>query len=297
MKIPKGERQEIKAAYLFILPLVAGLLIFYIYSFLQNFYSSFTEFGAFGKPKFVGFENYIRMVTDPEFYMSLRNTMAFVLIGVPGVVFFSTIAALLLNEKIYGKTFFRTALFLPAVTLPAAIGILWKWLFNGQYGLFNLIFARFGLPTHAWLTEGDTVLVAISIVLIWSMISTNMIIILSGLQTISSTYYDAAKIDGASGRQTLFKITLPLLSPNIFFVTIMASIGIFQIFDFIFLMIRPNAANMDRVQSLVYFFYENSFIKNNLKGYGSAISMIIFLIIFIITIIQFKLQKKWVHYN
>lgn len=290
----KRKLKEALTGYLFLAPLLIGLGVFYVYSFFQNFYYSFTKFGIFGSPKWVGLANYVKLFNDSNFLVSLGNTVQYVLIGVPGVVLFSTIGALLLNSKVKGITFFRTALFIPAVTLPAAIGIVWRWLYHSKYGLVNAATSVFGMEPQAWLTDSNLVLGAISVVLIWSMVGTNMIILLAGLQNIDKSMYESARVEGANKRQILFKITLPLLSPTIFFVTIMASIGIFQIFDFIFLMIHPSAASLKHAQSLVYLFYKASFTQD-LKGYGAAISIVIFFIILVITLIQFAVKKKWVH--
>lgn len=289
-------KNEIKSAVLFLLPLMVGLLVFYFYAFFQNIVYSFTDLSSFGEPNFVGLDNYKRLISDPKFYVALKNTIKYVLLGVPAVVVLSTITATLLNAKIKWRGFFRTALFIPAVTMPAAIGLLWRWLYNYEFGIINFILEKIGFERIPWLSSPKIVLYSITIVLVWSMISTNMIIILAGLQGIPRSYYEAAEIDGASGLKSFFLITLPLLSPTIFFVTIIATIGIFQIFDFIFLMIQPTALSMQYSMSLVYYFYDRAFMAFE-KGYAASISMVLFVIILLVTVLQFKLQKKWVHYE
>lgn len=295
-KLSKIRKNEILWAYIFIAPLLTGLSIFYIFAFLQNFYYSFTELGSFGDPIFVGLENYKSLVRDPKFYLALKNTLLYVLLGVPSIIVLSTTAALLINSKIKFRTFFRTALFLPAVTMPAAVGILWRWLYNYEFGIINYLLEKLGLESVAWLSNTDIVIYSITTVLVWTMISTQMIIILAGLQGIPNMYYEAAKIDGASKFKVLTKITLPLLSPTLFFVTVISIINVFQIFDFIYLMIQSTALSMQYSMSLVYYFYDRAFIAFE-KGYAATISMLLFVIILIITLIQLKLQKKWVHYN
>ncbi len=292
----KMKRDEIVWAYIFLLPLLLGLGVFYFFAFFQNVYYSFTNLSSFGKPDFVAFKNYARLFKDPKFYLALKNTLKYVIYGVPSVVILSIISAALVNVKIKGQIFFRTALFIPAVTMPASIGLLWRWLFNYEFGIINYILDKVGIKPIAWLSDTKVVLFSISIVLVWSMIATNMIIMLAGLQGISRTYYEAAMIDGANRLQVFFKVTLPLLSPTIFFVTVMATIGIFQVFDFIFLMIQPTALSMQYSMSLVYYFYDKAFISFE-KGYAAAISMVLFVIILIVTITQMKLQKRWVHYD
>ncbi|WP_105616551.1 carbohydrate ABC transporter permease [Vallitalea okinawensis] len=295
-KLSPIRKNEIKWAYIFIAPLMIGLFVFYYFAFFQNFYYSFTKLGSFGAPEFIGLDNYIRLFQDEKFYQALKNTLTYVVIGVPSIVILSTGAAILINSQIKGRTFFRTALFLPAVTMPAAIGLLWRWLYNYEFGIINFILGKIGLDSIAWLSDPDIVIYAITIVLVWTMISTQMIIILAGLQGISKVYYEAAQIDGANKFQTLFRVTIPLLTPTLFFVTVMSIINVFQIFDFIFLMIQPTALSMKYAMSLVYYFYDRAFITFE-KGYASAVSMMLFVIILVITLIQMKLQKKWVHYS
>ena len=290
------KKKEARAGFLFLLPLLAGLIVFYVMAFIQNFYFSFTELGSFGGPTYVGTDNYGRLVRDPKFYRSLVNTLQFVVISVPSVVVLATAAALALNRLTRSASFFRTALFLPAITMPAAIGLLWRWLYNYEFGIINVILGWFGFKGVAWLSEPSMVVLSISIVLIWTMVSTQMIIVLAGLQGISRTYFEAARIDGASYRQVVFRIILPLLSPTLFFVTIITTINVFQIFDFIFLMIRPTVLAYQYSQSLVSYFFDRAFVAFE-KGYAASVSMVLFLIIFIITVIQFRLQKKWVHYG
>ena len=273
-----------------------GLSIFYFYSFIRNIYYSFTDLGSFGTAHFIGLENYARLFKDPKFYLSLSNTITYVLICVPAIVILATVEAYLLSRLKSGSTVFRTVLFLPAITMPAAIGILWRWLFNYKFGLINVLLNALHIKSVAWLSEPNVVLYSISIVLIWSMIATQMVILLSGLQNIPVMYYEAALIDGASSWQSFFRITLPLLSPTLFFVITISIINVFQIFDFIFLMIRSTALAIQYSMSLVYYFYDRSFVAFE-KGYGVAISLVLFIIILIVTIVQFVMQKRWVHYQ
>ncbi|MGE4454759.1 MAG: carbohydrate ABC transporter permease, partial [Sphaerochaeta sp.] len=237
-------RQERKAAIFFLFPLLVGLAIFYVFSFIQNIYYSFTNLSSFGVPAFIGLENYQRLFSDPKFYLSLKNTLLYVVLCVPAIVVIATLNAFLLSKLKRGSTFYRTMLFLPAITMPAAIGILWRWLFNYKFGLINVILNALSIESVAWLSEPAVVLYSISIVLVWSMVATQMVILLSGMQNIPTMYYEAALIDGASSLQSFFRITLPLLSPTLFFVITVSIINVFQIFDFIFLMIRPTALAM-----------------------------------------------------
>jgi multiple sugar transport system permease protein len=289
-------KQERKAALFFLLPLLVGLGVFYFFAFFQNVYFSFTDLGSFGKPLFIGLENYRRLFADPKFHRSLSNTLMYVVLCVPAIVILSTLNAFLLSKLQRMSTMFRTLLFLPAITMPAAIGILWRWLFNYKFGLINVLLNALKLESVAWLSEPDVVLYSVSIVLIWSMLATQMVILLAGMQNIPTMYYEAALIDGAGTMQSFFRITLPLLSPTLFFVITISIINVFQIFDFIFLMIRSTSLAIQYSSSLVYYFYDRSFVAFE-KGYGVAVSLVLFVIILIVTIFQFVMQKRWVHYS
>lgn len=185
--------------------------------------------------------------------------------------------------------------FLPAITMPAAIATMWKWLYNGQYGLINQLLNKLGLEGHAWIADPKYAMAALIIVGIWSSLGMKIIYFLAGLQGISKSYYEASTIDGAGPIRQFFTITLPLLSPTIFFVSITSLISAFQMFDIIFMMISKTGLAINSTMSIVYLFYKNAFEYLD-KGYASAISILLFVIILIITIIQLKLQKKFTDY-
>lgn len=215
-------------------------------------------------------------------------------ICVPAVIILSLIIAVGIEQKIKGMGIYRTLIYLPVITLPTAVGMLWKWLFNNQFGLINEMLAGIGIAGPAWLSDPKWSLLAVCIVLIWSSIGTAVIIFLSGLQGISTSYYEAAEIDGANAWQKFRSITFPLLSPTTFMLVVTEIIGFFQVFDLIFLMISSTSSGMKGARSIVMLFYEEAFSKFN-KGYGAAIANMLFLIILVITIVQMKLQKKWVY--
>lgn len=290
----KYDKKEAFYGYLFILPFMLGLGVFNFYAFFNNFYISFTNKKGFNKGTFIGFDNYTKILKNDRFWESIGNTFKYVIICVPAVIILSIIIATLLNTKIKCTGIFRTLIFIPAVTMPAAIGLVWKWMMNYEYGLFNAMLEALGFKRIAWLSDPSTVLIAVSIVLIWCDISQRMIVILAGLQDIPGVYYEAADIDGASKIRQFFSITLPLLTPTIFFVTIMELIGVFQIFDFIYLMIPNGSSGVAASRSVVTLFYEEAF-KTMRKGNAAAISMILFVIIMIITIFQMKFKKRWVY--
>lgn len=292
----KGKQKEIIAGYLMILPLMAGVAVFFIGAFFQNIYYSFTNKSSFGVPKFIGLQNYMQLFQDADFYRALLNTLLYVVICVPLVVVLSVLLAVLLNTKVKGIGLYRVCLFLPAVTLPAAIGLLWKWLLNYKFGLINEILGAVGIGPVAWLSDSGVVLISISVVFIWASVAYQVIILLAGLQGIPGCYQEAARIDGANGVKRFFKITLPLLSPSIFFVCVTTMINVFQIFDFIYLMIPQGSSGTEASRSLVTYFFEQSFVKFH-KGYGAAVSLMLFLLILVITAIQLVCQKKMVFYD
>ncbi len=282
--------------YVMIAPVTIGLIIFYVYPFFVTFYNSFMKVGAFNVTSWGGLSNYARLIHDSSMWNTLRNTVRYVLWTVPITLFLALIVAVLLNQNIRGRSLYRVLYFLPYVTMAAAISMVWKWIYNGDYGLLNYILGLFGIPGHRWLTETNLAPYAIIVVTIWSGIGYNMIILLAGIQGISSTYYEAARIDGASQFTMFFKITLPLVTPTLFFLLITDLISSFQIFDTIYMMIGKNTVVLENTQSIVMYFYRNAFELND-KGYASAIAMLLFCFIMIITAIQMALQKKWVYYD
>jgi multiple sugar transport system permease protein len=289
-------RERLFWGYLMIAPTLLGLLIFYIWPVFQTLYFSFTEWGAFGTYSWTGLDNYRAMLQDSDLLHAFRNTFLFTIISVPLSIALSIIVAVLLNQDIRGKTIYRTIYFLPAVTMPAAIAMVWKWLYNGDYGLINTLLGDFGIKGPHWTADPHTALAALIIVAIWGSIGYNMVIFLAGLQSIPGVYYEAASIDGAGPLSRFFHITLPLLSPTIFFSSVISLINALQVFDLIYLMFGLNNPALSSVQSIVFFFYQNAFVTNN-KGYAAAIAMVLFAIILALTVVQLRLQRRWVHYG
>lgn len=295
-KIGKRQRNDWMAAYIFIAPLVIGLAAFYVWPFIQNVWFSFNDVNKFNVATFNGLDNYKKLFSDPALWGAMWNTVKYIIIVVPILIFLSIVVAALLNANIKGKSIYRTLYFLPTVTMPVAVSLTWRWIFNGDYGLFNEFLGLFGIKGHAWLGDANTALYMIMIVAIWSGVGYNVIILLAGMQGISRSYYEAASIDGASSVRQFFKITIPLVSPSIFFILITGMIGAFQVFDSIFMMVGPENPIYPKVLTMNALFYRNAF-ESGYKGYASAISMFMFVIIMIITVIQLIGQKKWVHYD
>jgi multiple sugar transport system permease protein len=279
--------------WLFILPTMFGLIVLNIIPIFQTIWQSFFKTGDFGRGNiFIGAENYIRLFGDTEVWQSVLNTFKYAIVEVPFSIAISLVLAVLLNRKMKGVSAYRTIFFLPMVAAPAAVAMVWRWLFNTEFGLLNHVFHS----NVQWISDPRFAVFSIAVIGIWSIIGYNMVLFLAGLQEIPRDYYEAADIDGANGIEQFFNITIPLLSPTIFFVSITRIIGGMQVFDLIFMVMDRNNPALYKTQSIVYLFYQNSFVENN-KGYGSTIVVLLIAIIMVITVFQMIAQKKWVYYN
>nr|WP_218875497.1 sugar ABC transporter permease [Leifsonia naganoensis] len=281
---------------LFIGPTALGLLVFYLWPTVRTFILSFTQSGPFGGSAFAGLENYARLAEDPALGRALINTAIYMLIALVGIPLAVAIAALLNTAGLKGRSVYRMLYFLPVVTMPAAIALVWKMLYNGDYGILNQALHVVGIQGGSWLTNPATALYAVALVGIWAGLGTNIVIFLAGLQGIPDTLMEAASLDGAGPIRKFFSITVPMLSPSIFFVSVINVIGSLQVFDLVYLMIgRTNPALPD-TRTIVYLFFQAGFIDND-RGYAAAIAFLLLIIILGLTIVQFRLQKKWVHYE
>lgn len=300
----KGNRKRISKktwnewcwGWFMVFPTILGLIVLNIIPIFQTFYLSFFKSGAFGKGNvFVGLDNYKKMFHDEQVWRAVGNTLGYTCIVVPVTIVIALLLAVVLNGRIKGKGIYRTIYFIPMVAAPAAVTMVWKWLYNYHYGLINHLLAKLGLPAVNWIDNPNVALISVAIIGIWSTVGYSMVLLLAGLQEIPRDYYEASNIDGASSVRQFFQITLPLVSPTLFFVLVTSIITAMQVFDVIYMMIDVTSPSYDSTVSLVYLFYNNSFKYSN-KGYGSAIVMLLLVIIMIITVIQTKLQKKWVNY-
>lgn len=281
--------------YGMIAPTIIGLIVLNIWPMFQTIYLSFTKSSGFGDEKWVGVKNYVRLFSDPEIWTATANTFIYALIVVPIGTALSLLVAVLLNANIKGKTLYRTLYFLPVIAVPSAVAMVWRWLYNTDFGIINYSLSKMGIKGPDWLADPHYILASIILVGIWTCIGYNMVILLAGLQDIPKTYYEAAEIDGANAANKFFHITMPLISPTMFFVIVTSVISSLQVFDFIFMMVPAQNPSIGNVQSLVYLFYKYTFVTYN-RGYGSAIVTFLLVITFILTIIELKLQKKWVVY-
>lgn len=280
-----------------IAPTLIGLLVLNIIPMIQTFVMSFQNVSTFGESTWVHFDNYIRMFGDPKVWQSLKNTLLYGLVQVPITVILSTLAAVLVNQKIKGVQVYRVIYFLPMIAAPAAVAMVWRWMYNSEYGLINTFLKFLGFSGNVeWLYNPSVVIWSLIIVGIWSSVGYNMILLLSGLQEIPKSYYEAADLDGAGPIRQFFSITLPLLTPQLFFVLVTSIISAFQVFDLIYVMFDDTNIALSHVESLAYLFYDHTFVLDD-KGYGAAIVIVLVALIMIVTVIQLIGQKKWVNYD
>lgn len=276
------------AGWVFILPALLGTLIFIVIPVICSFGLSFTKWDLLNPIRFVGLDNYKEIFSEALFFKIFWNTVVFaILTSVLGVII-PLILACILNSKIRGSEFYKTAYFLPFITPMIVIGVVWEWIFDPNIGLLNHI-----LHLHInWLYDTHFAMPALIIVSVWKLIGYNMVIFLSSLSGISQSMFEAAKIDGATPFQTFKNVTIPLLSPSIFFVVIITAISSFQVFDLIYLMTQGGP--LDSTNVLVYAIYKNAFEYFNI-GKASAIAYVLFFIILVLTLVQWSLRKKLVY--
>lgn len=283
---------ETKWGYILVAPTIIGLIVLNVYPFIQTLVLSFSTTHPFGIYEISGIDNYRQMFASREFWKATWNSVYFCILTVPLGVFLSLLTAVLLNAKIKGKSAFRAIYFLPMVVAPAAIAMVWKWIFNAEYGIINQLIGT----RVSWLTNPKLVLLSCAVVAIWSAVGYDAILLLSGIQNIFKSYYEAASLDGASKVQQFFKITLPMVSPTLFVVLIMRLMASIKVYDLIYMMVDQTNPALTSAQSLMYLFYRESFVAGN-RGYASAIVIWTVLLIGVITALQFWGQKKWVNYE
>lgn len=271
----------------FLMPSIIGCLIFIFIPTILSFGLSFTKWNLIGHIKFIGLTNYIELFSSREFWFILKNTVYYAIATTIIATIIPLILASVLNNKIKGANTFKTIYFMPFITPMIVIALIWQWIFDPNIGLVNTL-----LKTHfEWLYDINLAMPVLIFISVWKLIGYNMIIFISGFSSINEQVYEAAKIDGANNIETFFKITCPLLSPTIFFVLLITTISSFQVFDLIYLMTQGGPENATNI--LVYWLYKNAFEFFEV-GKASAIAYILFFIIFILTITQWNLRKRWV---
>ena len=291
-KMSAAARREQNWGWIMVAPTIIGLVVLNVYPFVQTLIMSFSTHLGFGTYEFRGIGNYVEMFQSPEFWKATWNTIYFCILTVPIGIFLSLLVAILLNAKIKGKSAFRAIFFLPMVCAPAAVTMVWRWIFNTEYGVLNSLLGT----KISWVTNPNIVMITCAIVAIWSAIGYDAVLLLSGLQNISKSYYEAADIDGASKVTQFFSITLLMVSPTLFVVLIMRIMSSIKVYDLIYMMIDEANPALTSAQSLMFLFYRESFVAGN-RGYGSAIVIWTVALIGVITAFQFIGQKKWVNYE
>lgn len=278
-----------KWAWVMLIPSVVGFLMFMLIPMVATFVLSFMEYDMLDPPTFVGLANYIEMFHDETTWQVTGNTVAYTLMTVPVGMVLALILAVALDQKIAFRRFYRAAFFLPSITSMVVVAIVWQWIYNPEYGLLNYILSFFGIAPKEWLISASTALPSLAIVGVWKRLGYDMLIFLSGLQGISTTYYEAAKLDGASKWQQFRYITLPLLTPTTFFVFVMAIINSFQVFDQVMLMTEGGPGRSSSV--LVHYLYQNAFQYFKM-GYACALAYLLFFIVMIVTVFNMRMEKK-----
>ncbi len=288
---PKINWREAIWGYLLIAPAFIFVFIFVFIPVISALGISFTNWNLINAPKFVGIDNYVKVFSDPVAIKTLTNTFYFTFVSVPISLALSLVLAVMLNQKIRGLTFFRTAYYIPVESSTVAVALVFLWIFDSNYGLMNQFLGTFGFSPVKWLTDTRSAMPAVIIVTVWRSLGFNMMIYLAALQDVPKDLHDAAAIDGTGEVQKFFNITVPMISPAIFFTMITALISSFQSFDLVYNMTNGGPA---RATYLVgYYIWEQAF-KYLRMGYGAAIAFVLFIAILVLTLIQWSLRRRWV---
>jgi multiple sugar transport system permease protein len=281
--------------FIFALPWIVGLLLFHAYPLIMSAYYSLTSYSILEPGEFVGLKNFTTLFQDRVFWISIYNTMYYTLIFVPLSIVVGVVLALFLNLKIRGQGFYRTLFFIPSLVPPVATTIIWLWLLNPQFGLVNYWLDKIGISGPPWIGSEAWSKPSLILMSLWGT-GQAVVIYLAGLQDIPQDYYDAAQVDGANGWQRTKTITLPLLTPVIFFNLIIGTIGALQNFVLPFTLTNGQGTPANSMMFYVMYLYTSGF--GYLKmGYASAMAWILFLIVVILTALIFFSQKRWVHYQ
>jgi multiple sugar transport system permease protein len=276
---------------LYLLPFMVFFLAFEIYPIFQGLWVSLTAWDLLTEPRFVGLNNYTNLLNDRLFQTSLRNTVLFVVLDAPLAVVIPLALAMLVNEKMAGRTLFRSAFVTPLMISASSVGVLWQWFYNPAFGIINYYAQMIGLPGQHWLSEAGWATFAIVITTVWWTSGFNMVLFLAGLQNIPEHLYDAAKVDGAGAWALFRNITVPGLRPTILFVTVTTIIGTFRVFAQIIVMTNNSGGPFDSTRSLVMHIYQTGFQFFRMGG-ASAVAWVLFLIVSVFTIIQFQMQRQ-----
>jgi multiple sugar transport system permease protein len=287
-------RREMLYGYLMIAPNFLVFLVFLLGPIIFALGMSFTEFDLVSAPKFIGLGNYERMIHDDQFWLTLRITAYFSLLAVPLSIITGLGLALATNRAFRFVSIYRTAFFVPVVSSAIAVALIWKVVYNTEFGLLNYLLSLVGIPPQNWLSDRNLVIPSIALVWVWKTMGYNMIIFLAGLKGIPRELYDAASVDGANPIQQFFYVTFPLLTPTMFFVVVISLIGSFQVFDTVYAMTGGGPGDSSRVY--YYWLWQNAFQFFRM-GYASALAWVLFAILFVITIVQIRTLGRHVQYD
>jgi multiple sugar transport system permease protein len=292
--LSKRERKEALEFYLWISPWLLGFIIWQGWPFLQSLYLAFTDFRLLNAPKFTGLENFRTLLQDEVFWKSLRVTALYVIGTVPIGSALSLFVAMILAQKLRAIAFWRTVYFMPSVIGGVAVAVMWGFIFNPEFGLVNTILGYAGIQGPGWLTSERWALPVLIIMGWWTLIGPQMVIYLAGIKGIPNVYYEAAEIDGATAWHKFWNVTLPLLSPTIFFNTIVGMIGAFQVFDPAYVLTEGGPNNATRTYSYNLFQEAFEFLH---MGYASLLAWLLFIVILVITIFVMRVSNRYVYYE
>ena len=279
--------------WLYLSPFLIFIIIFTLYPVINVFTISFKENYSYLRGTFskISFENYKYVLTDEKFTSGLRNTALYVLFVVPVSTAIALFFANLLNKKIRGSAIFQTAFFLPMVTSVTAVGLIWRLMYNQQYGIINWLLSKIGIEKIGWVTESQWSLLALIIFGTWNILPFTIIILLSGMQNINETYYTVARVDGAKPARIFFRITVPLLSPTIFLVCIVNTITCFKVFSELYPLFYGKPGPYFNLYTVVYYI-RYAMMEKRKYGYAAAAAVILFLCIFVVTLLELHLKKR-----
>jgi multiple sugar transport system permease protein len=286
---------DIAGAYMFLIPQILGLLIFTAGAIIASFFISFTNWQLVLPPVWIGLRNYTEILQLPEFWQVLKNTIFYTVGYVPAAVILPLFMAMLVNQKVYGVNFFRTTFFLPVVTSGVAIALVWGWMYNPSFGVINWLMQElFGITGPRWLADPAWALPSLVVIGVWHSLGYNMVIYLAGLQGIPVELYEAVRIDGGGSWHLFRHVTLPLITPTVFFILILSIIGSFQVWTITYMLTQGGPAGATR--TLSYYIFQQGFEWFHM-GFAAALAYVLFGVVLLVTVVQLKLQNQWVFYQ
>ena len=288
-------RREAAAGYVFLSPWLIGFILLTAGPMIASLYFSFTQYNIVDPPKWIGTENYVRMFNDPLFWQSLKVTLYFAFMSLPSGLILGFMLAIMLNQKIPGVNLWRTLYFLPSILSGVAVTLLWIILFNPQVGAINLLLEKFGVKGPGWLNDPDWAIPSLVIMSLWG-VGQSMIIYLAGLQGVPVDLYDAAKVDGANSWQRFRSVTIPMMTPVLFYNLVLGLIGTFSYFTQVYVATKGLGGPARSTLFYNLYLYQAAF-KYNEMGYASAMAWVLFIIILVLTALVFRSSSLWVYYE